>query len=147
MVERLGNVGPESSPKAVITAERLMSPHGEEIVLHLNGLGSRLAYYDVQGLGTIEVGRQYRPDGIEEVRIGCYECPELQGSRQRLERRIQLSNGYGSQMIARDRLLRVDTGEHKPKGNGHMRPEWRVNKSLAGPYGTDAIRKVWIQQV
>lgn len=127
-----------------VTVERRTSARGEELTLRLNRLPLGPTTYEVAGLGSLGVDLVSLGDSsAQQVTLDCTGCPELQGSRQKVMRTISVANGYGSQMIAPDRVLRIDTGVHREKGSGKMRPVWRDNRSLGGPY--DDTRKVWIK--
>lgn len=125
-----------------VTVERQTTPKGEELTLRLNRLPLGEVPYEVGDLGTLDIHLETRPrDGVEQVVLGCKGCPELQGSRGNLVRRIEVRDGYGAQMIAPDKLLLVDTGYHPVKQLRRMHPTYRDNRSLAGPNGSS---KVWV---
>lgn len=138
MSERLQ--GHEGQNQGVVLDRVVTRKGGEELVLRLNKQMN--GTYNVDGLGTIGVGVAVSETGTQQVILNIEQCPELQGSKQRLERRIDVGNGYGAQAIGHNKMLRIDTGEHKRKGHGNMRPEWRRNGSLAYPNGW---RMVWVK--
>lgn len=125
-----------------VTVERQATLQGEELTLRLNRLPLGQGPYEIDDLGTLVIHLENRAkDGAEQIILDCQECPELQGSRGNSVRRIEVRNGYGAQMVAPDKLLRVDTGYHPVKKLGRMHPTWRDNNSLAGPSGS---RKIWL---
>lgn len=97
-------------PKKGVTVER---EGDRKLVLHLNALGSDV--YQVDDLGKIGVTVDLRHNGyygLNQVILDCSDCTELQGSRQVMERRVQLNyNGYGSQQLGPTRLLVIDLGK------------------------------------
>lgn len=125
-----------------VTVERQTTPKGGELTLRLNRLPLGQGPYEVGDLGTLDIHLETRAkDGAEQVVLDCQKCPELQGSRGNLVRRIEVRNGHGAQTIAPDKLLRIDTGYHPVRKLGRMHPTYRDNNSLAGPNGS---RKAWV---
>ncbi|HSX40061.1 MAG TPA: hypothetical protein VLF68_00420 [Candidatus Saccharimonadales bacterium] len=106
-------------PKPGVTAERRIIGDTRKLVLYLNSLDSDVYQVEVEGKGigkigvTLDIGH-YTGDAYSsrnQAIINCSECPELQGSKQREERQVQLNDkGYGTEQLGPNRYLVVDLG-------------------------------------